>query len=109
MAESLETLALEEMEADLVSFNSCAEHWWIHQVLDLPSKWWVLRSSKTTLLLEIRELVKAKNKTSSSRLPKQADCLVRLTVRNRLLVMQNSTSHMNLAPTDSLDNKTGTL
>ena len=34
LAESLETLALEEMEADLVPFKSSAEHWWIHQALD---------------------------------------------------------------------------
>ena len=38
LAEGLEGLALEEMEAGLVSFKSSAEHWWIHQALDLPLK-----------------------------------------------------------------------
>ena len=85
LADGLEGLALEEMEADLVSFKSSAEHGWIHQALDLPSKWWLLHSSKIPLLLQIRELRKAKKKASSRRLPKQSDCLVRLKVTNRLL------------------------
>ena len=73
LAESLEGLALEEMEADLVSFESSAEHWWIHQALGLPSKWWVLHNNKIPLLLEIRELIKAKKKVALSRLAKQPD------------------------------------
>ena len=72
LAEGLEGLALEDMEADLLSFKSSAEHWWIHQALGLPSKWWVLRNNKIPLLLEIRELIKANKKASSSRLPKQS-------------------------------------
>ena len=64
LAESLEHLNLEEeMEADLVSFKGSAEHWWIHQALDLPTKWWVLHNNKISLLLEMRELIKT-NKAS---------------------------------------------
>ena len=40
-AEGLE----EEMKVDLVTFKGSAKHWWIHQNLDLPTKWWVLHSS----------------------------------------------------------------
>ena len=47
LAKGLDRLALEEMEADLVSFKSSAVHRWINQALDLPSKWWVLRNNKT--------------------------------------------------------------
>ena len=90
-------------------FKLCAEQRWIHQALDLPSKWWVLHSSKIPLLLEIRELIKAMNKASSSRLPKQTDCLVLFKVRNRLLYIQSSTNQRNLALTGSLENNTGTF
>ena len=111
-AEGLEHLNLEEeMEADLVSFKGSAEHVWIHQALGLPTKWWVLHSSKIPLLLEIRELIKAKKASqgSSSRLPQQQGCLVLLKVRNRILFIQNSTTQMSLALAGSLENKTGTL
>ena len=84
-AESLECLAFEEMEADLVSFKCSAEYWWTHQALDLPSQWWVLHSNNIPLFLVMRELIKANQKASSSRQPKQSDCLVRLSVRNKLL------------------------
>ena len=97
LAENLEHFNSEEMvEADLVSFKATAEHWWIHQALTLPNKWWVLHSSKIPLLLEIRELIKAKKASqgSSSRLPKQPDSLVLLKVRSKILVVQNSTSQM---------------
>ena len=59
LAESLETFALEEMEADLVSCTSCTEHWWIHQALGLPTKWWVPHSNNIPILLEIRKRNKA--------------------------------------------------
>ena len=73
--------------------------------MDLPTKWWVLHNNKIPLLLEIRELIKANKKASSSRRPKQSDCLVLLKVRNRLLFIQNSTNQMNLALTSSLEKK----
>ena len=70
----------------------------------------MLRSSnKISVLLEIRELIRANKNGSSSRLPKQPGCLVLLKVRNRLLFIQNSTSQMNLALTRSLENNIGTL
>ena len=71
----------------------------------------MLHSSKIPLLLEIRELIKAKKASqgSSSRLPKQQDCFVLLKVRNRILCIQNSTFTMSLALTGSVENKTGTL
>ena len=94
-AEGLE----DEMEADLVSFKSGAEHRWIHQALGPPSKWWVLRSNKVPMLLEIRELIRAKKtKASSSRLPKQSDCLVRLKVRSRLIFIQKLHQPNELGP-----------
>ena len=99
----------EEMEADLVSFKGSAEHWWIHQALGLPTKWWVLHSSNIAVFWEICELIKANNKASSSCRPKHPDCLVLLQVRHKLLFTQNSTNQMNLALTGSLDNNTGTL
>ena len=94
-AEGLEGLVLEEMEADLVPFKSSGEHWWIHQALDFPSKWWVLHSSNIPWLFRIRELIKAKKKALSNRLPKQPDCLVLLNVSDRLLFLQNSTNQLN--------------
>ena len=66
-AECLDHLSLkEEMEAGLVSFSCSAEHWWIYQALGLPTKWWVLRNNKIPVLLQMRELIKAKRSRPSA-------------------------------------------
>ena len=79
LTEGLDHLNVEgEMEADFVSFKGSAEHWWIRKALDLPTKCWLLHSSKILVLLGIRELINARKASqgSSSRLPRQQGCWV---------------------------------
>jgi len=95
----------------LLIINGSAEHWWIHQALDLPTKWWVLRSNKIPLLIEIRELIKAEkaSQENSNRLPKQQGFFALLQVRSRIPFIQNFTTKLSLAVTSAWENKTGTL
>ena len=56
-----EHLSLEEdLEVDLVSFKASADVLWLRKALELPHRWWLLKSSQLPLLQEIKELIKAK-------------------------------------------------
>ena len=101
----------EDLEVDLVSLKASADVLWLRKALDLPHRWWLLKSSQLPLLQEIKYLIKAKKPSqgSSSRLPKQQSCLELLKVRDRILMVQNSQTLLHLALSGTFEDKTGTL
>jgi len=110
----------DSLEVSLVSLKATGNLVWLEKALSLPARWWVKHSSKIPLLKEIREVIKDKKPSpsqgSKSRLPREPSALVILKIRERVLLMQNSSSQMHLAltgtpgaPPGSFEDKVGTL
>ena len=81
-------LDLEDTDTTLVRFHGTADMGWLMKSLDLPVKWWVYNWNRIPLILEVRELIKArKNKKD----PANHTCLVALQIRGKTLFVVNDT------------------
>ena len=81
-------LDLEETEVSLVRFHGTADMGWLMKSLDLPVKWWVYNWNRIPLILEVRELIKARK---NKRDPGIHKCLVALRIREKTLFVVNDT------------------
>ena len=81
-------LDLEETEVSLVRFHGTADMSWLMKSLGMPVKWWIHNWNRIPLILEIRELIKAKKNKKERANHK---CLVALQIRGKTLFVVNDT------------------
>ena len=81
-------LDLEDTEVNLVRFHGTADMSWLMKSLGMPVKWWVHNWNRIPLILEIRELIKAKKIKKE---PANHKCLVALQIRGKTLFVVNDT------------------
>ena len=79
-------LDLEETEVSLVRFHGTADMSWLMKSLEMPVKWWIQNWNRLPLILEIRELIKAKK---NKKQPANHKCLVALQIRGKTLFVVN--------------------
>ena len=101
-------LSLEdELEVDMVTFKAASDVLWMTKALGLKTVWWIRNCTHIPLLLEIKELIKAKKPTGQ--LPKQQETLVIVKVRGKNLVVRNSVANLQVALIGDFENKSGIL
>ena len=88
----------EEVEMSIVSFKDSADMRWFLKALKLGAKWRIAHCGQLPLLLEIRKIIKDQKitKGAGARLPRQSDSMVLIKVRERILFVQNISSHVAL-------------
>ena len=87
-----------EVEMRLASFKASSDMKWFLKALELPSKWWHNHCGQLPLLREIRHIIRSQktSKGSASRLPRESKSMVLIKVRERILFVQNISSHVAL-------------
>ena len=94
----------EDFEGSFNLLNLRATHdaHWLQKALKLPAKWWVRNQAKLPLMHDISEAIMQSKKTKggAARLPRQEHLVVAIRVRERVLLVQNSTRCQTIAIKD---------
>ena len=85
-------LDLEDTEVSLVYFHATSDMSWLMKSLGKPVKWWIHNWNRIPLILEIRELIKAKKANKNKKEPANHKCLVALQIRGKTLFVVNDTT-----------------
>ena len=98
----LHTLAEGDLDGQvflLLSLKASGDLRWLERGFKLSAKWWVRNHMRVPLLKEIRQAIETKKSRSGggSRLPKLANTLVAIKIREKVILVQNQPLFVNLA------------